>query len=217
MGIFIVLKSCIVVGSGAHCFSVISIIESLNEYNIVGIVNTSSTFIPNEIKSGYKVIDTIAKVFSDKDKYSNCNFAIAIGDNLIRAEIYHKLLRQGRLLPNFVSSSALIDRTSIQGEANIIAHNAVLGSHVVIGSNNLINTGAIVEHNSQVGSHCHIGPSSVLCGTSKVYDYCMTGANSTMLPKTTLAPYSRLGAGSVLTNSCNEEAATLVGVPARVR
>ncbi|UGA57362.1 acetyltransferase [Vibrio sp. VB16] len=210
-------KRCIIIGCGSHCYSVISIIESLSEYEILGIVDMAADFDPNEIKSNYKVISTLDKVLADKELFADCHFAIAIGDNQDRAVVYAQLREQGRLIPNFVSSHALVDHTVVLGDANIIAHHTIIGPQVKIGTNNLINTRVLVEHNSRVGNHSHLGPNTIMCGSSKIENLCLVGANSTLIPKTTLASFCTLGAGSVLIKNCESEGVTLVGIPAKVK
>ena len=208
-------KPCLVIGCGSHCYSVISILESIDGCEIAGLIDTQSEFDKSEVKSGYSVVGNLELIVRSLDSYRAYSFAIAIGDNLERANIYRKLKSLGLDTPNFISSRAFVDRTVKIGDGNVVAHHTVLNSEVNIGSNNLINTSSVIEHNSEIGDHNHIGPKSIMCGNTKIGDSCMLGGGAIMIPKTTLTSFCTLGAGAVVTKPIEHEHAIFIGVPAK--
>ncbi len=217
MGISTVNNPCLIIGCGSHCYSVISIIESSEEYKIIGLIDTREDFDKNESKASYAVIANMTIIEQQVDKFKDYYFAIAIGDNIERADIYKKLQHLGLSTPNFISTHSFVDRTVKMGDGNIIAHRVILNSMAELGCNNLINTAAIVEHNAIVSDHNHLGPMSIMCGNSSTADYCFLGSGASILPNIRLSAYCTLAAGAVLTSSVKSDDKVLIGVPAKVK
>lgn len=215
MEILFVSKPCLIIGCGSHCYSVISIIETLPDYEIVGLLDSLSTFDPIESKSGYLVVNSLAEVLKMSDNFREYHFAIAVGDNESRAKIYSALKEKGLNVPNFISKNAFVDRTASMGDANIIGHNTIVNAMVNLGRNNLINTSSVLEHNAIVGDHNHIAPMSLLCGNVHVSNLCLLGAGSRVLPNVSIADNVIIGAGSVLLSNVDNPNMTLFGNPAK--
>jgi len=212
-----VSKHCLIIGCGSHCHSVISVIETLPDFNIIGLVDTRSLFDNSEIKSGYQVVNSLENILKNSVKFKNCHFAIAVGDNKERANIYNALNDKGLATPNFISEHAFIDRTVKMGDGNIIFHNVVVNAHTIIGNNNQINTAAIIEHDAIMGNHNHMAPMSLICGSCKLADFCFIGAGACVLPGKRVENNTIVGAGGVLVSSATKENTTFVGIPARVK
>ncbi len=210
------LEPCIVIGCGSHSASVISIIESLECYEIIGLVDTAEEFNPNERKSGYSVLFSLDELLNNSDEYKQMHCFLAIGDNESRADVYKNLKQLKFNLPNAISSYATVDRTVKLGDANIIAHGVVINSQVNVGDNNLINTRSIIEHHSSIKSHNHIAPGAIVCGNVEVSSLSFIGAGAVIVPNISVAERFILGAGSVLVANVQETHATFVGVPGKV-
>lgn len=216
MEIFQLRKPCLIIGCGSHSYAVISIIESLDEYAIKGLVDTAGTYDSSESKSGYHVITSLGHIEKNYRDFSEYSFAVAVGSNKARADIYEKLNKWGLKTPNFISSNAFVDPSAIILDGNIIAHKVVINAQARIGDNNLVNTSAVVEHNAVVGNNNHLGPLSVMCGNTKLGDTSFIGAGSVILPSISLGNHCTLGARATLTKDCNLENSVLVGTPARI-
>lgn len=208
-------EACVVIGCGSHSASVISIIESVGQYHIIGMVDTASEYDPEERKSGYKVILNVDELISQTDKYGDLSCVIAVGDSEAREIIYKRLKDKQFNLPNIISSKAFVDRTVEMGDANIIAHGSIVNSQVKLGSNNLINTRSVVEHHSTLKSHIHIAPGVVICGGVTISAMTFIGAGSIIIPHVSVAENTTLGAGSVLLSSIELNKSTFVGIPAK--
>jgi sugar O-acyltransferase (sialic acid O-acetyltransferase NeuD family) len=215
METILVSKPCLIIGCGSHSYSVISIIESSDEFVISGLIDTGLDYDISETKSSYSVVGNLELIDKHVDTYKGYFFAIAVGDNSERARIYQKINELGLSTPNFISKHAFVDRNVNMGDGNIIAHNVVLNSMVELGSNNLINTAAIVEHNAIVGDHNHLGPMSIMCGNSRIKSHCFLGVSSKILPNKRLSSNCTLGAGAVLIKSIETVGKVLIGAPAK--
>jgi sugar O-acyltransferase (sialic acid O-acetyltransferase NeuD family) len=208
-------RSCLIVGCGAHAHSVISVIETLDNVKIAGVLDTNTSFDVSEEKSGYPVIGNLNSLENDVDRFKVYEFAIAIGDNNKRSIVYQKLKSLGLRTPNYISRLAFVDKNVVMGDGNILGHYCVLNSMANIGCNNLINTSSIVEHDVIISDNNHLGPGSVICGSSVIESFCLIGAGSRVLPNKYLSSYSTLGAGGVLSSNVSHNGAVMIGVPAR--
>ena len=97
-----------------------------------------------------------------KDK--SYNYFIAIGDNLIRKNIFNYLTQNQANLPNLYDPNCYVDKDVQLGNGNIFFYHSFVGPSVTLGSNNIFNTGSVLEHNSTITNHCHLAPNSVVCG-----------------------------------------------------
>ena len=211
-------KQCIVIGCGSQAFAVISIIEnSVESYEIFGLVDTAENFDLNEKKSGYNVIVNLNELLSSPEKYLHFDCVLAIGDNQERKKIFDQLISKNYKLPNIISRNSFVDRTVIMGDGNIISHTAVINAQVILGSNNLVNTGSLIEHNCHVKNHTHIGPRTVLCGGVKISDSVFIGAGAILVPNAFVEKASIIAAGAVLINHVTEKSSIFIGVPARAK
>ena len=209
------LEPCIVIGCGGHSASVISIIESLECYEILGLVDVAEEFNPDERKSGYSVLFNLDELLNNSSKYLHIHCFIAIGDNENRARIYNSLKRFEFNFPNAISSYATVDRTVKFGDGNIIAHGVVINSQVKVEDNNLINTRSIIEHHSHLKSHSHIAPGAIICGNVSLSSFSFIGAGAVIVPHISVAEKFILGAGSVLVTNVQQANATFIGIPGK--
>lgn len=205
-------KQAIVIGAGGNARVVLSILNSINTYNIVGILDLREN-VTDEIILGIPVIGSIDKI---KDFDNNIfDIFLAIGDNSMRRMIFQKVKRYNFSFPNLVSKHAIVDVNSEMGEANIICPRAFVGPSSIIGDNNLINTGAIIEHEACIKDHCHLAPLSVVAGRSFINNECFIGASATIIDKISLSEKIVVGAGSTVINDISISG-TYVGSPVKL-
>lgn len=211
-------KQCLIIGCGSHASAAISIIESsVEEFSIVGLVDTANNYDLNEQKSGYNVITSLEKLLVEYQKYCHFQCVIAIGDNFKRADIFGELKRNKFSLPNIISSHAFVDRTVVMGDGNIVGHGAVINAQAILGDNNIVNTSTVIEHDCVLKNDIHIAPKATLCGGVKIENLVMIGASATIIPNLIIASGSIIGAGAVLTKSIQENNLIYIGIPAKVK
>lgn len=208
------LNDIVVIGCGGHSRFVISMALD-NKFSIKGLLDTKKDFDESETIMGYKVIgslDLANDLYQKGIKYA----VIAVGDNILRENIYQKLIDIGFNTPNIVHSSAYVNDSSSLGEANVIGPNAVIGSKVKIGNNNIINTGAIIEHQSELGNGNHLSLSAVLCGNVSISNNVFIGANSTIIENISISDDVVIGAGTTIIHNIEKKGALMVGNKARL-
>ena len=186
------------IGGGTHAQSIIDSIESMKQYNIVGIIDCKDKV--NTSVLGIKVIgedQDLAYFFSNGVRNSAISIG-SIGRTKLRRKMYAKCKEIGYAFPNIIDKSAVIASKVILGEGNFIGKGAILNSNVWIGNGCIINTGAILEHGCKIEDFVHVAPGSVLCGNVWVKDNSHIGAHSTVLQNVTIGKDTLIGAGSLV-------------------
>lgn len=170
----------LLIGAGGQCKSMIPIIESIEDYEIKGIVSASKEHI------GQKFCDYEIKYTDDDfDRIKNdYYFIIAIGqtpmDNPIGRKLMFERLMEKGMVPQMVQSKCSIVHGVLDTGA-LIHDMAFVGPGAYIGENTIINTGAIVEHDAKIGKHCHVAPGAVVLGGINICDGVIIGAGSVVV------------------------------------
>ena len=206
-------KQAIIIGSGGHSRAVLSILDSLNTHNVLGVLDLRVNG-PSESILGVPVIGSIDKI----EEFDNniVDIFLAIGDNSLRRLIFEKVKKYKFSLPSLISQYAIVDVNSDIGEGNIICPKAYIGPASIIGDNNIINTGAVIEHEVSIKDHCHFSPLSVVAGRSSVSNECFIGANATIIDKISIIEKVTIGAGSTVIENISKSG-TYVGSPAKLK
>lgn len=178
-------KKIILIGGGGHCKSCIDVIESTNEYEILGIIDLKEKVGQNILN--YKIIgsDENLEIFKKKCDYA-CITVGQIKSAELRKYLFEKLIKIGFKLPVLKASTAYISKSAIINEGTIIMHNAIVNSAANIGKNNIINTKALVEHDVIIGNHNHISTGVNLNGSVQIGNECFIGSGSTISNNITL-------------------------------
>ena len=203
----------LLVGGGGHCQSVIDVVESTQQYQIVGIVDQAHKI--GEKVSGYEITETDTRLeqLVRPDTY----FLITVGqirNNDVRYRLYRQIQQAGGRFATVVSPRAHVSPRAVIGEGSIVMHDALINAHACIGVNTIINTKALVEHGTQVGDHCHLATGAIVNGDCQLYDHVFVGSHATVAQGTTIGERIVIGAGAVVIHSLSESG-VYVGVPAR--
>ncbi len=149
--------------------------------------------------------------------FSENDFFISIGDNVIRAKVFESLKKVNHFPCNAIHTSAIICSSAI------IANNGVMvGSGVMInalskiGKGAICNTGCIIEHECIIGDFAHIAPGAILCGNVTVGENSFIGAGSVVIQGVTIGKNVIIGAGSVVLENIPDNS-TAYGNPAKLK
>ncbi len=206
-------KQIILIGGGGHCKSCIAVIESTQEYQIAGIVDTPDKLGQKVL--GYPVIGTDDQLPELKKKYDYALITVGqITSANLRKKLYQKAKETGFHLPVIVASTAFVSRHSQIGEGTIIMHQAVVNADTIIGFNNIVNTKALIEHDCHIGNHNHISTASVLNGNVEVGNECFIGSNSTFVNGISIKDHIFIGINGVVNKNLKNKG-VYVGSPVK--
>lgn len=209
---FALKNKLLLIGGGGHCRSVLDCVLSLDEYDEIGIIDSSDCSclgvpviggdedIPELIKSGW----------------NNAFITVgSVGNTKIRRKLY-KMLNDLKInIPIIADPTAIIARGAVIGRGTFIGKRAVVNSNTTIGECAIINTGAIIEHDCVVGDFSHISPGSVVCGGVNIGSDSHIGAGTVIRQLITIGNSSLIGAGSVVVKNIDDNKKAY-GNPCRV-
>lgn len=203
------MNKLILIGNGGHSKVIQDIVQSAGNLELYAILDDN--LVETSKKNGilYSNIDYM-NMINIQDFY----FLIAIGDNLVRRNIYEKLSIPVNQYAVLIHPSAVISKSAKLGNGTVIMPNAVVNAASVVGNHTIINTGAIVEHDNSLGDYVHISPNATLSGTVTVKEGAHIGSAATVIPSKTIGSWSKIGAGAVVVDDITD-GVTVVGVPAR--
>ncbi len=141
------------------------------------------------------------------------NWFIAIGNNVIRGQVYSKYQHMGNLIV-VKHSTSYVGYKCIIKEGTLLSANAVVNPLSSIGKCCIINTGAIVEHECKVGDFTHIAPGVVLAGNVFIGNNTFVGANSVIKQGVKIGDNVIIGAGAVVLKDVPNDV-TVIGNPAK--
>ena len=138
---------------------------------------------------------------------------LAVGDNKKRKEHFEKFSKN--IFPeNIIHPSAVIEKRSATGKANLFFAGSVVNAEAKIGDNNIINTRAVIEHEVVIGNHNHISVGTILCGRVGIENVCFIGAGTVVIDKIRICSHVIVGANSVIVKDITEPG-IYAGNPAR--
>ncbi|WP_373018323.1 acetyltransferase [Thiomicrorhabdus sp.] len=203
----------LLIGGGGHCASIIDVIESTEQYEIVGIVEA-----PGVEKSdflGYPVVGTDDDLEALIKQTPDCVITVGqLQQAELRVKLYEKVLGFGGRLPVIVSPLARVARQVQIGFGTVIMHYALVNNLAEVSENCIVNSYAAIEHGSKIGAHSHISTRATVNGDCKVGERCLIGSCATLLQGISVASETVIGA-SALVNKDVTQKGTYLGVPAQ--
>ncbi len=203
----------VLVGGGGHAKVCIEILQNMNTYQIIGIIDEYKP-IGSSVYPPYKVThNTLTITNFPKETL----FLVTIGrtkENHPRKTIYEQLKAQGARFATIIAKNAVVAKTVKISQGTVIMNRAIVHPHSVIGENCVINTAAIVEHDCFIGDHTYVAPAAVINGGVRIGKNCLIGSNAVVLQERTIADDVIVGAGAVVTSDLLEPG-VYVGCPAK--
>ena len=122
-------------------------------------------------KNGSKILD-IPVITKQQciDTYKTSNFAIAIGDNLVRESVYneYKIKLPNCKFPPLIHSSAVLGINSKVDDGTVIMPQVNVGPNSKVGMFCILNTSSSIDHDSDMQSFSSIAPGVVTGGNVKI-------------------------------------------------
>ena len=132
------------------------------------------------------------------ERLQSYNYALAIGDNLIREKIFRQLTEKLHNPINAIHPEATLSSSVKLGDGVVVAAQSAINALAELGDGVICNTGCVIEHECTIGNFSHIAPSATLLGNVNVGERCLIGGNSTINPGITIGDNVVVGAGSVI-------------------
>ena len=197
-------EEIIIVGGGGHARSVIDAINTMELFEIIGIIDTADK--KNTLVNGIKIIGDN----SDLENYFNKHITKAviaigsIGDVALRRKLYDMCKKIGYDLPNIIDASAILSPNIALGEGNFIGKGTIINTNVRIGSGCIFNTGCIIEHDCLIEDFVHIAPGCTLSGGIWIKKHAHIGTHTTIIQNITVGKETLIGAGSVVVSDISD-------------
>jgi sugar O-acyltransferase (sialic acid O-acetyltransferase NeuD family) len=204
-------KKIILVGGGGHCKSCIEVIESMDCYQIEGILDVKEKL--NQKVLSYSIIGTDENIaeFVKQDYF----FLITAGQiktSTIRKKLFQAIRQAGGKCETVIANTAKVSQHAKLGEGTIIMHNAFVNVDVQIGNNCIVNSNAVIEHDVTIGDHVHISTMAVLNGGVNIGCEAFIGSNVVINQGINIADGVVIGSGSVINKDIKEKG-TYAGNP----
>ena len=190
-------EKIIIVGSGGHSKSVIEVIESTNNWEIVGLIGLKSEL--NKKVLGYEVVGTDDELKNFREICKNCFIAIGqIKSSEKRFSIAKKLKKLNFEFPRIIASSAIVSKHAKIQSGTFIGHGTIINANVLIGKNCIINTKTLLEHDTEIGDFCHISTGVLLNGGVKIGKHSFIGSGTIIREGIKIPQKTILGAGKTI-------------------
>ncbi len=204
----------LLIGGGGHCAALIDVIESTQQYQIVGIVEAAGVIHADFM--GYPVVGTDEDLPALLKQTPNCVISVGqLKTSVVRQKLYQQVLDAGGQLPVIISPLAHIAKQAQIGDGTVVMHYALVNSMAKIEENCIINSYALVEHGTNVAAHCHLATRSTLNGDCRIEQGCFIGSGAVVLQGRSVAASTIVGAGAVVAEDILQSG-TYVGVPAHL-
>ena len=182
-----------IIGAGGHAKCVYECLN-MQRQEVMGFFDDEPEKKGQVVINSLNVIDSISMI----SKYNNISGVfVAIGDNKLRLEIYHKY-ESNYYFPNAVHVKAYISKFAEIGKGNFIMGNGIINPGSSVGNYCIVNTGSTVGHDCVLEDGVQLGPGVNIAGGSKIGKGVFLGIGAKVGPGVTIGDWSVIGAGSVV-------------------
>lgn len=200
-----------ILGVGHNTIVVIDLAEKCG-YNVAGLYHYLDNR-ENECYFGHKIIGTNKDLF--KKDLTGKLFAISVGNNDIRAELYKKIVSRGGKVATLIHPTAIVSKYAKINDGVQIHAYSVVDPDTEIDKNTIVSSKSSILHGSKIGKHCFLAPDVVLGANTKMDDFVFVGLNATILSNkvSLIGRHVVIGASAVVTKPIAPNL-TVVGMPA---
>lgn len=185
-------------GAGAQGRVILDILDSKKLFNKIEFIDDNKVLWGKKINN-IKVVGGLNHLLKQNPK--KIRAFIALGHPILRLKLSKELKQLKISQINAIHPSAVVMKTAVLGEGNMIGANAVINSNTKIGSNVIINSSSIIEHDCHIEDGATVSSGSNLCGRVSVNRGAFICSGAIILPRLTLGQFSVVAAGSLVTKN----------------
>lgn len=191
-------RALLVYGGGGHGKSLIELVRSLGEHDLVGVIDDS-------IEMGTEVLGVPVLGGGEvMEAMKACGVGLAVnavggvGDIMTRVRVFEDILRIGFNCPTLIHPTAFIEPSAnLDAGVQIFPH-AYVGSDAQIGFGVIVNTGAVVSHDCRVGDYANVAPGALIAGGVTIGKHVLIGMGVTINLNVSVGAGARVGNSAVL-------------------
>lgn len=190
------LTDIILIGGGGHCTSVIDVIETTKQFNILGIIDSDSN---KSDVLGYPILG--GDELFPKLVLKNVTFLITVGQiksPLIRKRLDMEVTALGGKWATVISPYAYVSKYATIEEGTIVMNQAVINASARIGRHCILNTMSNIEHGAKIEDFCHISTGAIVNGDTVIGQETFIGSNATISNSIELPKNSIISAGEFI-------------------
>ncbi len=192
------LPKLLIYGAGGHSKTIIDLLRSLGNYQLVGIVDDG-------VPAGTQVLgvpvlggaEQLPHLFAQGVQQA-VNAVGGIGNVDVRLRVFERLQTAGFSFPTLIHPSAVIEPTVTLEEGVQVLALSYISSDSHIGFGTLINAGCIVSHDARLGRVVNLSPGVRLAGRVTVEDEAQLGMGVTVNLDLTIGRRARVGNGATV-------------------
>lgn len=188
-------EKIVIIGGGGHAKDVISLINKIQLYVIVGYT---------DICDKGKIL-SIPYLGTDTEFFYNnkeVHFAaLGVGEYLdiaSKESILNLYINNRIKFPNLVSPKAIINEEVSIGEGTVILDNVVINPNTKIGRFVTIYPNCVIEHDSLIEDNVYLAPAVNMCGGVKIGECSKIGNGVSIKDLVQIKPYSKIEPGSTV-------------------
>jgi acetyltransferase EpsM len=185
-------------GGGGHAKSLIELIQLLEGYSIVGVID-------DRMKAGTRILDipVLGPAEALPDLYGQgvrlaVNAVGGVGDVMSRVRIFRRLIEVGFDFPTLVHPTAFIEASAQLAAGVQVFPHAYVGSEARVGFGGIVNTGAVVSHDCALGRYVNVAPSASLAGGVTLGKAVLVGMSVTVNLAVSVGDGARIGNSAVV-------------------
>jgi len=204
----------LIIGSSGHSRVIIDIVEKLNVYNIIGLIDPFKTV--GDTTFSYNILgdnDVIPELLA---KYNNLKFFVAIGDNYVRKIVSQNLFEKFRNIEfvTLIHPSAQIGIYVKIGIGVAIMAGVTINSNTIIHDFAILNTKSSIDHDCIIESFASIAPGAIIGGGCVIGNTSAISIGAILKHQIVVGSNSIVGAGALLLKDCSDNS-VMYGTPAK--
>lgn len=206
------IKKIVIFGTGAVAAEITSQLEDSDWGEKVGIqIKGYVTSVKNGIENWHKYNYSSPYLghFDDYEIQDDDYFVVAIGDNpKVKREIVTQIKQKNGKFITLIHPTAIVAKTAVIGEGNILDPFTIVGPNVHLGNFNLLTSQTIISHDCNVGDF-NFFATSLLCGHTHVGNDNYFGIRATTIPYVAIGDHNIIQAGMVVDKSIGNDTTIL--------